>query len=136
MYIGFVAWEHAPGSGVPRLLERLRHEQPRYTPPLVSATSALSAVFFPGQAQRLLGNSAGSDLARNFVRGYGTIYRTSFTENGVFSVENLDRTTLPARAGVRFRPLFRQLKSVRVQPQDYQMNITLRISLASTAHGL
>ena len=47
MYIGFVAWEHAPRSGVPRLLERLRHEQ-RHSPPLVSAPSALSAVFFVG----------------------------------------------------------------------------------------
>ena len=32
MDIGFIAWEHAPRSGVPRLLERLRPEQ-SHTPP-------------------------------------------------------------------------------------------------------
>jgi hypothetical protein len=73
MDIAFIEWEHALRSGVPRLLERLRHEQSYYTPPrpIVSAPSALSAVSLI--TQNADGDRPGADGDRPGAHGVNSL---------------------------------------------------------------
>ena len=67
MDIGFIAWEHAPRSGVPRLLERLRHEQPHY-PPRIRSIRVISGLFVGPRHRRGPPRRARGKLSKRIIR--------------------------------------------------------------------